>query len=344
MGLKETRERMRVLFDGTSLDSRLPPAYPGLAIEIDPDRISAVRVQADRKAGRLVLRKVAGRDLPAGCIEPSLSRPNVLDPVAAGKALDEVLREVGPGEHKVSLLLPDHVARVSLLAFNTLPATRRELLEMVRFRMAKSLPFKAEEAALDVMPVGGAGGGLAGPGTGSVLAVFMYRPVIEQYESLLTERGYWPGLVGLSTLELFNLFRKRLDTGVHDRDLMLLNLTRRYLSILILSQGQILFYRCKPHASGTVLDPDLTGLRREIYTSLAFYQEKLLGRGIGRAWLRATGMPVAPVLEAVRAETGGAVEALKVLEVLGTGDGVRLDAETADRVAPAAGAVAGRRP
>jgi Tfp pilus assembly PilM family ATPase len=342
MEWKQSLDRMRALFDGTTLDSRLAPAYPSLAIEIDPDRIAGVRLHPDRKDGRVVVRRAAWSDLPAGCIEPSLSQPNIVDPKPVAKALDEVLRSLGSGEHRASLLLPDHVARVSILGFNVLPGTRRELQEMVRFRMAKSLPFKTEEAALDVMPLGGAVGAAQGPVAGSVLAVFMHRPVLEQYESLLLTRGYWPGLVALSTFELFNLFRKRLEEGDHGTDRLLLNLTRRYLSILILSRGQILFYRCKPHASGTDLTADVTGLRRELYTSLAFYQEKLLGRGIGAAWLRASGVPAEPILEAVRAETGCAAALLRLADRVTPGDSVALDPEQADLVAPAVGAAAGR--
>jgi len=345
MGLKENLERARMLFDGTSLHPSLAPASPGLAIEIDPDRITGVRLHRDRKTGRQVVRKTASSAVPPGCIEPSLNRPNVVDPAPVGKALDEVLHALGPGEHRASLLLPDHVARVSILGFNVLPGTRRELLEMVRFRMVKSLPFKAEEAALDVMAVGGAAAGAAsGPVAGSVLAVFMHRPVLDQYEALLTERGFWPGLVGLSTFELFNLFRKRLDAGSQESDRLLLNLTRRYLSILILSQGQILFYRCKPHASGTDLDASLAGVRRELYTSLAFYQEKLLGRGIGGAWLRTAGVPAGPVIEAVGAEAGCAVTSMPLLDLVTPGESVTLDPEEADLLAPAVGAATGRRP
>ena len=347
MGVKESLERMRVLFDGTSRDSRLAPASPSLAIEIDPDRISGVRLHPDRKNGRLVVRKAAWSDLPPGCIEPALARANIVDPAAVGKALDRVLHGLGTGEHRASLLLPDHVARVSILGFNALPATRRELLEMVRFRMAKSLPFKSEEAALDVMPVGGAAGApgaAGGPVTGSVLAIFMHQPILEEYEALLTARGLWPGLVALSTFELFNLFRKLLDAGDPDSDRLLLNLTRRYLSILILSRGQILFYRCKPHPGGVDLDTDLTGVRREIYTSLAFYQEKLLGRGIGGAWLRTAGVLAPPVIEAVRAEAGCAVTSLRLLDLVTPGESVKLGPEEADLMAPAVGAAAGRLP
>ena len=340
MGLTETIERVRVLFEGTSLDSPLPPAYPPAAIEISPDRIAGVRVARERRGGRLALKAATVQALPEGAIDLSLVRPNLIDPRAVGAALDRVLREVAPGEHRVSLLLPDPVARVSLLNFTTLPATRRELAEMVRFRMGKALPFKADDAAMDLMPVASAKGA---PAAAAVLAIFMHRPILEEYEGLLTARGYWPGLVGLSTLELYNLFRGTIAAGVADRDVMLLNLTRQALTLLIVSGGQIIFYRSKPHPGGAAAEASLAGVKREIYTSLAFYQEKLLGRGIGRVWVRAAGLPEEAAVEVAGAEAGCPVEVLRLGRAVPAGEAERLDAAVAAEAAPSAGAAAGRR-
>jgi len=341
MGLKEQAERIRTLFEGTSLDSALPPSYPPAAVEIAPERVTGVRVARERRGGKLMVKAVASRDLPKGVVEASLVRPNIVDTATVGRALDEVLKEVAPGEHRISLLLPDPVARVSLLSFTALPATRKDMIEVVRFRMGKALPYRPDDAAMDLMPVGGRSA--AGPAAGAVLAIFMHRPILDQYEALLTSRGYWPGLVGLSTLELFNLFRGGLTSGAPDKDLMLLNLTPQYLALLIVSAGQIIFYRCKPHPGGSDGDGGLSAVRREIYTSLAFYQEKLLGRGLGRVWLRSAGLPVAAVAETVGGEAGCPVERLRLEAVLPASAALRLDDDGGDLVAPAAGAAAGRR-
>jgi hypothetical protein len=338
MALKQTLERVRTMFEGTSLDSRFPPRYPPAAVEFSPRGVTGVRVARERRGGRPAILAAAWREFPAGALVASLNRANIVDPAAVGAALEGVLAEVAPGEHRVSLLLPDNAARVALLNFTTLPATRRELAGMVRFRMAKSLPFKADDAVMDLMllnPTGAAS-------VGAVLALFMHRPILEQYESLLAERGYWPGFVGLATFELYNLFRGRLDPGAADRDLLMLNMTRQYLTLVIVSGGTIIFYRCRPHA-GSGDDPGFAAVRREIYTSLAFYQEKLLGRGIGRVWLRATGVPVDEAAEAVREEAGCPVDVLRLAESLPAGEGVALDEEALARVAPAAGAIVGRR-
>jgi hypothetical protein len=153
--------------------------------------------------------------------------------------------------------------------------------------------------------------------------------------------------VGLSSLELFNLHRRHLQGGAAETaaaaDLMLLNLTRHDLSLLIASKGQIIFFRSKALPGGTGGGPDLQAVRREIYTSLAFYQEKLLGRGLQRVWVRAAGLDAQPILDAVREESGVAVESLRLAHVLTQAGVEGVGEEVATLIAPAAGAVTGRR-
>ncbi len=338
----DLKQRFSDLFDRLGVETP-PPRYPSAAVEITPDRISAVRLDVDRKSGTRRLAAAESRPLPEGAVEVSLTRPNILDAAALMEALHSMFVKIAPRDHRVSLLLPDDVARVSLLGFAALPKTRRELQDLVRFRMSKSLPFKPEEAVMDLMVLRGSA---PQPGTSSasVLAAFVHRSVLEQYESLLAACGYWPGLVSLSTFELFNLFRLVFARKkASDRDSLVLNVTRHYLTVMILRDTDVIFYRCKPHLTAANGD-SLADVRREIYTSLAFYQEKLLGRGIGRVFLRCTGLPPESIRDAAGAETGGEVEILDPLSVVPRNGAPPISQEEAAFVAPAIGAVAGRTP
>jgi len=329
---------LAALIEGRGFEPPRMPPSPDVAVEIAPDRITAVRLGADRKTKAVRVHSVATRSIPEGAIEVALARPNIVAPEPVLSALSQVLGAVGASEQRLSVLLPDHVARVALLPFATLPRTRRELLELVRFRMAKSLPFKVDEAVMDMTVLSSRGG----PAGAAVLAVFMHRAVLEQYETLFTSSGYWPGLVGLSTFEIYNLFHRALEAQrVPDKDTLLLNVTPHYLAVLIFRGDELIFYRCKPHASD---DEDLIkGVRREIYTSLAFYQEKLMGRGVGRAALRAVSVPSAPLRDGLAAEIGCPVDLIDLTQVVPLGEAVTLDAEGASLAAAAAGAIFGRR-
>jgi type IV pilus assembly protein PilM len=335
--------RARGLLEGGVQEGRLLPRYPALAVEIAPRRIIGVRFARERKTGADVLKKAQARELPAGAIEPSLTAPNIKDPETVAAALAGVLGALHGGEHRVALLLPDHVARVALLHFPNLPRARRELEELVRFRMAKSLPFKTTEAALDiqVIPARPTAAGTAGA---TVLSTFVKRAVLQQYESLVSAAGYWPGLVGLSTFELFNLFRGRIGAEVPaDRDVMLLNVTPYYAATVILSDGDLIFYRCKPHQESDDEEQRIAALRREAYTSFAFYQEKLLGRGIGQVFLRVVGLPREAVRAAVTSETKCEGRWLDLREAVTLAAESGLDDEEAAWACPASGAAVGRR-
>jgi Tfp pilus assembly PilM family ATPase len=338
----DLKQRFSDLFDRLGVEA-LPPRFPDVAVEVAPDRITAVRLAVDRKGGKPRLAAVESRPLPDGAVEVALAKPNILEPAALLEALRSIFVKIAPKDHRISLLLPDDVARVSLLGFTALPKSRRELIDLVRFRMSKSLPFKPEEAVMDLMILGG---GAARPGASSVsvLAAFIHRAVLEQYESVLAACGYWPGLVSLSTFELFNLFRPVFARNkAADRDSLVLNVTRHYLSVVILRDTDVIFYRCKPHVQAANGD-SLGDVRREIYTSLAFYQEKLLGRGIGRVFLRCAGLPPEELREAAGAETGGEVEILDPLAIVPLNGAPSISVEVAALIAPALGAVAGRTP
>ena len=336
----DLRRQISDLFDRLGADT-MPPRYPGAAVEIAPDRVTAVRLAVDRKGGKMRLAAVESRPLPVGAVEVALTRPNILQPAELLEALRSIFVKLAPRDHRVSLLLPDDVARVALLGFAALPKTRRELADLVRFRMSKSLPFKPEDAVMDLMVLGGSGP-RPGANAASVLAAFVHRAVLDQYESLFAACGYWPGLVSLSTFELFNLFRPVFARKkAPDRDSLVLNVTRHYLSVVILRDSDVIFYRCKPHPQ-TANGDSVGDVRREIYTSLAFYQEKLLGRGIGRVFLRCAGVPPEMVREAAGAETGGEVEILDPLAIVPGNGAPSITSEVAGLMAPAIGAAAGR--
>jgi Tfp pilus assembly PilM family ATPase len=332
------------LLEGGALDAPRQPRYPDAAIEIAPDRIIGARLAQDRKTGRIDLQRVESESLPEGAIVPSLIKPNIMAPEPVSLAIRSVLSRVAHGEHRVSLLIPDQVARVAIFGFTSAPRTRRELADLVRFRMAKSLPFKTEAAVMDFTVLGRGAGAGATPSGISILAAFIKRAILEQYEALITKLGYWPGLVGLSSLELYNLFRGRLgEERGNEKDMLLMNITRHDLTLLIFRGEELIFYRCKPHPPGSGGEETIAALRREVYTSFAFYQEKLLGRGIGRAYLRSVGVPQEVVREAVAGETGCELEPLDLLQRLSLAEGLELTPFAAAEASAVAGAVAGRR-
>src|SRR5213594_2566037 len=105
----------------------MPPRYPGAGVEIAPDRVTAVRLAVDRKGGKMRLAAVESRALPVGAVEVALTRPNILQPAELLEALRSIFVKLAPRDHRVSLLLPDDVARVALLGFAALRSEERRV-------------------------------------------------------------------------------------------------------------------------------------------------------------------------------------------------------------------------
>ena len=75
-------------------------------MELAADRVTAVRLTADRKSGALKLAAVVSRPVPEGAIEVSLTKPNILDEKAVWSVVAETLHKLAPKDQRISVLLP----------------------------------------------------------------------------------------------------------------------------------------------------------------------------------------------------------------------------------------------
>lgn len=316
------------------------PAFPPVAVEIDRDGLVLVRLRS-RGRGRFALESHQLGDLPDHVVGASMLRPNLLAPEEVVARVKHLFERSGTRPGKVSLILPDNLARVSIVTLPEKPATRKLLSEMLRFKLRRSVPFRLEDAVIAHQPLGGDGPDYP------ILVAVMLRSVVEQYERVLDAVGATPGLVDLSTTSLYNLVRGDVSRLGAAADTALVNCTRGYLSLLIARGGRVIFFRCKSHASG---DEPAAGaasgsdgaMAREVATSVSYYREKLQGEGISRAWVRTIGTPFEE-LEAILRKSGvDEVVPVDPAPAMGLDAGLKLDGALAQRLAPCLGATAGR--
>ncbi len=157
------------------LDS--PP--PQVAVEIATDGVVAARLRPGQGSSPEL---VAERPLPAGAVLPGLTETNVADAGSLVAALRQSLEAVGGAGREAALLLPDLAVRVALLEFEELPHHAEELDALVRFRLRKTLPFDAEQAALAVQVM------RSGLRRG-VVAVTASRERLNEYEDAFAAAG-----------------------------------------------------------------------------------------------------------------------------------------------------------
>ena len=212
---------------------------PRLAVEIRAEGVVAARAE-DAQA---VVSAVAYGVLPEGTIAPALKAGNIPEAgprrAAAVAAVKKALEAVALKERDTSMVVPDAAVRVLLLDFDSLPAKPAEALPVVRFRLKKLLPFDADEAVVSYQVMS------TQRGLVRVLAVAVPKAVLEEYESIVREAGFEPGVVLPSTLAACA------GMGEIEAAALLVNAGESAVTTAIVQGGVLLLHRTVDlHSSG----------------------------------------------------------------------------------------------
>jgi len=223
-----------------------------LVCEIAADYVCAVR----HRRGRV--EAWATRPLPDGAVRPAPLADNVADRAAVQQALEHVLGAVGNGERRCALLVPDLVARVTVLEFDNLPAHAEDAEALLRWRLGKDLPFDVTQAALSfqVQPARAAGQ--------EALVAAALRNLVRQYEECLEALGLQPGWVTLSTLAALG----GLDAAAPPR--LVVKSDHSSLAIAAVHGRSVRLFRSLPLAAGAT---DAEGLFDNIYPAAVYFQD-----------------------------------------------------------------------
>jgi type IV pilus assembly protein PilM len=220
-------------------------------VEIAADRVIAARAD---NAGAMV-ESVASRSLPAGTVAPNLMADNIQDRVALINAVREALASVGARGKDIAVVLPDAATRLSMLDFDVLPEKRSDAEGVIRFRLKKSLPFDVEKAALSYESV------RTDAGVKVVAAVAMHS-VVYEYERVIREAGFTPGLVLPS-------MAAALGAVDASRPTLVVKVDPTTVSIAIVHNNELMLFRTIELTAN--LDPEQ--LADDVYPALVFFED-----------------------------------------------------------------------
>jgi type IV pilus assembly protein PilM len=292
-----------------------PP--PDAAVEIAADRVS-VAVAAERGGG-LAVQAYAVEPLPAGAVVASLTSSNIHDRAAVVSALRSALNRAGTRPRRVALVIPDLSAKVSLVRFDTLPARREDLDQLVRWQIKKASPFPLEEALVTSTP-----GARGADGSGEFLIVTARRDVVAEYEAVCDELKIYPGLVDLATLSVVNLFLGGAE--VPDSDWLVVHLRPDYTSIVIMRGEHVIFFRNRPEGD----DASIADL---VHQTAMYYQDRLSGDRFSRVFLGGSGRVMGAVESARRSleeRLGASVEPIDPTRVASLTDRISVTPDVMD--------------
>jgi Tfp pilus assembly PilM family ATPase len=242
-------------------------AAPAAAVEIASGRVSAASLEW--RGGQPVVAAHATEPLPDGALVPVLTALNIRDRAAVLDVLGRVLERVGR-PRRIGLVIPDVVAKVSLVRFEQVPKRAQDLDQLVRWQVRKSAPFAIEDAQVTYVP------GIHAADGQEYIVSLARRDVVQEYEGLCAEAGAHAGLIDLATFNVINVVLA--GAGAPTADWLLVNIAADYASIALLRGPHLIVFRNR------VADAEET-LADLVHQTAMYYEDRLKGAGFARVIL-----------------------------------------------------------
>jgi Tfp pilus assembly PilM family ATPase len=239
-----------------------------VAIEIAHRRLTVAQLSG---TGKPVISAFASETLPAEALVPALAGRNIPNPKVLSETLARAFERAGiKPPRRVALIVPDNIARVSLLPFEQMPAKQADLDQLIRWQLKKATPFPVEEAMVSYVHAGV-------EGTTTTLAVVLARrDVIAEYEAIPAALGCDAGIVDIAS---FNVINTALAAGTAPTgDWLLVCLAPESTTIAIMRGGSLVFHR---HRTAVDSEP-LTAL---VHQTAMYYEDRLGGTSFSRVYL-----------------------------------------------------------
>jgi len=317
----------------------LDPEPPGLGLDLRTGELSVARLSTKRGKPELDLCVTA--PLPPNCLAFSMLEPNILDPKALGQSIEKVMLRVGGanGAKRLALSLPDYVARISVVKLAEAPRSTSETIDMLKFRLKKSLGFDTEKARIAFERLPGI--------TPAYLTGVMHESVVGQYEDFLAELGFEVGLVIPASVSLRQLLApvasSKLAPGA---DYFFVNVEREYFTVSLVRDLEVpVLTRTLGLRSGDGDGPAAIysedDLLREIIPTAIYYRENLKGSSLERIYYRSLRPDLIHLRELLEEQFEAPTEPLNLRSAVGVAENLKMDAALADSVSAAAGAALG---
>jgi hypothetical protein len=166
------------------------PRYPSAALGLESTNATVVNLDYRRRDG-FVIRRAATLGLPAGLITPHYDESNIADAEALAQSLNEVALGAGLGrQQKWSIAMPEGATRTLILTLDSAPASRKELEEVLRWKIERVLG-----ASLEDMRVSRDRLKPDAQGRARFIVTGMHRDVLAEYEATFAALGWRTGLI-----------------------------------------------------------------------------------------------------------------------------------------------------
>lgn len=212
-----------------------------IGMEIRPDGVTCAMVGGTQASPRI--ERLTCAEFPENTVRVSLKEQNILEPDVFVDRIKSAHNLILARTGKVSVSLPDSVGRMLLIDLEGRFKSRAEGLDLIRWKLKKSIPFDLADTHLDYQKLA-----VRENGEMSLLVALISKTVVSQYEELLAEAGLVPARIDFNSFNLCRVFDRHLSI---DGDSIMVSFYGSTLGIIAFSQGVPEFIRVKD-LSGTI--------------------------------------------------------------------------------------------
>lgn len=313
------------------------PEPPGLGLDLRSTELSLARL-ADKRGGA-ELDLCVTSPLPPGCLEFNMLEPNIRDSDTLTQVVESLLLRTGSASSKrIALTVPDYLARVSVVELPEAPRSSAETIDVLKFRLKKTLPFEVEHArvAYEKLP----------SATPTYLTGVMHESVVSEYEDFFANMGFHVGLVIPASVSLLQVLRPLAEANLAPgADYFFVNVEHEYFTVSLVRERRVPVL-IRPLGLRTPDGPQITygedDLVQEIIPTAIYYREKLRGTTLERVYYRSLRPDLVHLREILEEQFEVPSEPLNLSSAVGIAKDLQMDAALADSVSAAAGAAFGR--
>jgi hypothetical protein len=203
---------------------------PHAAFQVSSRYLSGIRVSPNERK----LKHHFVLPLPEDLITSSFHKKNIKDSTALENIVQQGIAKLHMTDHKVVLLLPELSQKTFVFAFDSMPVSPKEREQIILFRIKKQIPVLPKDNRLSYTVI-------KSNAKKRVLATIARSAVVEEFEEVFNRQRLKVRVVGVPSLNLYNLIDSE-----KDKDFMLIDLERDAFSLLAVTNSEISFYRQKP--------------------------------------------------------------------------------------------------
>ncbi|MBC8358223.1 MAG: hypothetical protein H8E54_04660 [Candidatus Aminicenantes bacterium] len=172
--------------------------------------------------------------LKKGMIKPSFNKKNIEYPAMLEERIKEGLNKIHHSAHKIACLIPELSLKAFVFSFGSLPPSREEREQIIRFRVKKQIPLLPDDARFSFDLI-------RSNNSEKILATVARASIVKEYEDLFSRLRLKVRTVGVPTLSLLYLINRE-----KEKDFLLVNIEEDSLSLIAIVNSEIALYRLKP--------------------------------------------------------------------------------------------------